>query len=188
MKKLGREDIELWVVGGPGAEQGAVDVEALVKDLQLDSQVAFFGALRGPALKAAYRACDVFCLPCRTEPSGVSEGFPNVLIEAMALGKPVITSRHVEIPRIINEILVDEDDVAGLADAIKLTMSSTTVRERLGREGRDLAETHFASSNVLKTRRILAGLCSAGRDTVPSPSSGSPRGKIQDPGDVIRAD
>ena len=158
IQKLSRDDIEVWVVGGPGAEQVPVDVPGMVKEMGLESKVAFFGTLRGPALKAVYRECDVFCLPCRTEPEGVSEGFPNVLIEAMALGKPVITSRHVEIPRIIKEILVEENDVDGLASAIESAASSGALRERQGIENRRLAEQHFSSSNAAKTAEILRGV------------------------------
>lgn len=167
VQKLGRDDVEVWVVGGLGAEADSVDVEALVKEMQIESQVAFFGTLRGPALKAVYRACDVFCLPCRTGADGVSEGFPAVLIEAMALGKPVITSRHVEIPRIIKEILVDENDVDGLANAIELALSSHSLRERLAAQSRELAETHFSSTNTAKTCAILARIASAQAEEQP---------------------
>ena len=161
IQKLGRDDVEVWVVGGPGAESNPVDVESLAKKMKIESQVAFFGTLRGPALKAVYRACDVFCLPCRTGTDGVAEGFPAVLIEAMASGKPVITSRHVEIPRIIKEILVDENDVEGLASAIDLVLSSPSLRERLSVQSRDLAETYFSAKNASKTSVLLARLCSA---------------------------
>ena len=82
----------------------------------MQSQVAFFGKLSGTALRAVYHAADVFCLPSRHDSDGCAEGFPTVLIEAMACGKPVVTTRHVEIPRIVEQILVDENDVDGLAE------------------------------------------------------------------------
>ena len=95
------DDVEVWVVGGVGNADISVDVHAIVNRLGLDSQVAFFGKIRGPALKAVYHACDVFCLPSRFDQYGEAEGFPTVIIEAMACGKPVITTRHAEIPRIV---------------------------------------------------------------------------------------
>lgn len=155
VKELGNEKIEVWVVGGAAGRQSLVDVRALAHELDIESQVAFFGMLGGTALRAVYRACDAFCLPSRKDKGGAFEGFPNVLIEAMAMGKPVITTRHVEIPRIIPELLIDENDVAGLAAAIQQLYESTALRKRLGAQNRQLAEQHFSPENAAKTAAIL---------------------------------
>jgi colanic acid/amylovoran biosynthesis glycosyltransferase len=155
VKQLGRDDIEIWVVGDVAGRHNAVDVKAVATQLGIESQVAFFGALKGNALKAAYRMCDVFCLPCRKDSAGTSEGFPNVLIEAMAFGKPVISTRHVEIPRIIPEILVDENDVQSLAQAIEQVYLSAPMRCRLGNQNRQIAETVFSPNNASQMAAIL---------------------------------
>lgn len=157
VKQLGRDDIEVWVVGDASRNK-PVDVRALATQLGVDSQVAFFGLLSGNALKAVYRACDVFCLPSRKDSDGACEGFPNVLIEAMAFGKPVITTRHVEIPRIIPEILVDENDVQGLAQAIEQSYQSVSLRRRLGEQNREIAETVFSPRNAGQTAALLRKL------------------------------
>lgn len=165
VKALGRDDIEIWIVGGPRDSADAVDVPKLVEDLQLGDQVAFFGEQRGAALQALYRACDVFCLPSRHDRRGEAEGFPSVLIEAMASAKPVITTRHVEIPRIVEQVLVPENDVAALAEALD-AMSRTTPAERaaLGARNRELAEAHFSTRNAARTAELLrdaAARCAA---------------------------
>ena len=157
VKQVGLKDIEVWVVGD-GDVGDAVDVRGLAKQIGIEDQVAFFGKLSGNALKAVYHACDVFCLPSRTERTGISEGFPTVLAEAMAFGKPVITTRHVEIPRIVKEIVLDENDVDGLADAIRRVYESPELRQELGKLGRRTAEQHFSAANVTRTANILAGL------------------------------
>jgi glycosyltransferase involved in cell wall biosynthesis len=154
--RLPHDDIEVWVVGDEGAEGQSVDVRSLARELGLEERVAFFGSLSGNALKAVYRACDVFCLPCRHDRAGIAEGFPNVLIEAMAFGKPVITTRHVEIPRILDELLVDENDVDGIARAIEEVYRSAALRERLGLKNRELAERVFSERNASETACILA--------------------------------
>lgn len=158
IKKMNCDDVEIWVVGGDGGSESKVDVHAIVKKLGLDSQVAFFGKLSGTALTAVYHACDVFCLPSRHDRHGDAEGFPNVLIEAMACGKPVVTTRHVEIPRIVEQILVDENDVDGLAAALDRVYASATLRQQLGARNRQLAEEYFSTHNVNRTMQLLAQL------------------------------
>jgi len=160
IRQLDNPDVEVWVVGDQGVEGSPVDVKGIARELGIESQVAFFGKLSGTALKAVFHACDVFCLPCRFDSSGIAEGFPNVIIEALAVGKPVITARHVEIPRILDEILVDENDVDGLAQAINDVYESDSLRQRLSQQNREIAEQVFSAANVKKTARILAQLVS----------------------------
>jgi len=155
VKKMGRDDVEVWVVGGSGGSSTEVDVQKLVRDLGMESQVAFFGKLSGTALKAVYHACDVFCLPSRHDQFGEAEGFPTVIIEAMACGKPVVTTRHVEIPRIVEQILVDENEVDGLAEALERVYCSRELGERMGERNRELAEEHFSNENMARKMKLL---------------------------------
>jgi len=158
VQQLANEQLEIWVVGDEGVEAESVDVQGLVHELQLENQVAFFGRLSGTALRAVFHACDVFCLPCRVDRHGVAEGFPNVIIEAMAVGKPVITTRHVEIPRVLNELLVAENDVDALAQAIDQVYRSQSLRDRLGAANRQIAERVFSPRNAQRTASILEQL------------------------------
>jgi glycosyltransferase involved in cell wall biosynthesis len=160
VRKMGREDVEVWVVGGLGGASSVVDVEAIVKRLGMESQVAFFGKLRGTALKAVYHACDVFCLPSRFSRDGDAEGFPNVIIEAMACGKPVVTTRHVEIPQIVEQILVDENDVDALAEALERVYQSPSLRAELGERNRELAELHFSRRNIAQKMHLMRQIMS----------------------------
>jgi colanic acid/amylovoran biosynthesis glycosyltransferase len=155
LKLLRQGNIEVWVVGDEGAEQKTVDVPAIAKRLGVEDQVAFFGKLSGNALKALYRTCDVFCLPCRTDTEGGAEGFPVVLMEAMAFGKPVITTRHVEIPRIVKKIVVDENDVDGVANAIRELYSSPSLRAQQGQNNRRTAEQVFSQNNAAEMATVL---------------------------------
>ncbi len=160
VRELDQDDIEIWVVGGRIGRADEVDVPGLATKYNLESQIAFFDKLSGTALKAVYRSCDVFCLPIRESSSGISDGFPTVLMEAMAFGKPVITTRHVEIPNVVPEILVDVNDVHGLAEAIKKLYQSKTLRRKLGSRNRKIAEELFTTRNAERTAQILSDLSS----------------------------
>src|SRR5262249_33890538 len=103
-------------------------------------------------------ACDVFSPPGGTDSAGVAEGSPPVPAEAMAFGKPVITTRHVEIPRIVEEILVDENDVGGLRDAIDRVARSASLRAELAARNRCIARIYFSRRNAEKTLHILRSL------------------------------
>jgi glycosyltransferase involved in cell wall biosynthesis len=106
-----------------------------------------------------YHACDVFCLPCHFDDVGVGEGFPSVIIEAMACGKPVISTRHVGIPEFLEKIVVEEKNVEQLAEAIRRVQASEQLRQELGKRNRELAEKYFSPNNVQKTATIVRRLC-----------------------------
>jgi colanic acid/amylovoran biosynthesis glycosyltransferase len=158
VQQMQHKDVEVWVVGEMGERDHAVDVEQIAIDMGMTDQVAFFGGLSGTALKALYRTCDVFCLPCHTDRFGVNEGFPTVIAEAMAYGKPVISTRHVEIPRILDRMLVDENDVDCLAAALDEVYESQPLRKELGQQNREIAEKLFSTHNAARTFQVLNNL------------------------------
>jgi len=174
LQKLNDPKIEIWVVGGEGAEEDSVDVKGLAKQYQIESQVAFLGKLSGTALRAIYNACDVFCLPCHFDDVGVGEGFPSVIIEAMASGKPIISTRHVGIPEFLERIVVDEKNVDQLAQAIRDVQCSEELRQELGKRNRELAVQFFSPSNVQKTASIVRRLFSEDASDIPTHASRSP--------------
>jgi colanic acid/amylovoran biosynthesis glycosyltransferase len=155
-QKLSRDDIELWVVGDATPDVTPVDCRKLAKDLGIEKQVAFFGVQEGVALRALYRQCDIFCLPSRTASDGDKEGFPNVIAEAMAFGKPVVTTRHAGIPEVVDAILVDENNVDQLAQALNEACSSAALRTELGVRNRAKIERLFSPDNNDRLEAILS--------------------------------
>lgn len=98
---------------GDGPERNVL--ENRIAGLRLHGKVMFAGYKPHDEVANWMNACDVFCLP------SIREGTPNVILEAMACGLPVIASRVGGIPEIIEEdrgCLVPPRDPAALADAI----------------------------------------------------------------------
>ena len=170
LRQLNNPDIELWVVGTGRDSNDNVDLKTIATQMGLDSKVAFFDGLSGTALRAVYHACDVFCLPSHFDEFGCGEGFPTVIIEAMACGKPVISTKHVEIPAILEQIVVDEKDVSGLADAIHQVYQSSDLRDQLGRRNREIAVQEFSTANVDQALEAMARQCGRSLND-PAPSS-----------------
>ena len=155
IKQLNRDDVEVWVVGDVTPSVTPVDCRRLAKELGIESQVAFFGMQSGNALRALYRECDVFCAPSRTARDGDCEGLPNVIAEAMAFSKPVVATRHTGIPEAVESILVEENNVEQLAEALRTVCDSVELRRQLGEKNRVKAEQLFSMANNDKLEKIL---------------------------------
>jgi glycosyltransferase involved in cell wall biosynthesis len=109
--------------------------------LGLDERVTFTGALGQDELPARWAAADVFCLP------SFDEGVPVVLMEAMACGLPVVTTRIAGIPELVddgvNGVLVPPGRADLLADALEAVLRDATARHRLGAAGRETVARDF---------------------------------------------
>lgn len=89
----------------------------------------------------AMREADVFCQHSVIDPeTGDEEGVPVAILEAMAHGLPVVSTRHAGIPEAVEHgvtgLLVDEGDVDGMSAALRELAVDPGLRERLGAAGR----------------------------------------------------
>jgi glycosyltransferase involved in cell wall biosynthesis len=86
-------------------------------------------------VKKLIQRATVFVLPCIVDDNGDRDGLPTVLLEAMALGTPVISTRVTGIPEIIEHgktgCLVEEKDSRELAKTIQELLGSESRRTRL---------------------------------------------------------
>lgn len=109
--------------------------------------VIFAGRLPEPDLIAAYHACDLFCLPSTT----TAEAFGMVLLEAMACGKPLVTTK---LPTGVSE--VNQDGVTGLQvppgdapalrDAISALLKDEARRLAMGEAARLRQAAEYSAS------------------------------------------
>jgi glycosyltransferase involved in cell wall biosynthesis len=113
--------VQARIVGEPGAHSEVV--RARIRHAGLGDDVQIIGAMDQAGLYAEYTAADLFCLPCRVLDSGDRDGIPNVLMEAMACGLPVVTTDVSGIPELVtdgeNGVLVPPESPAALADALQ---------------------------------------------------------------------
>ncbi len=163
IKKLNRDDIIVWVAGG-----GKLDVPKMAKEIGVDDKVMFLGSLGKDLLQIVYESCDIFVHPSRTTAQGDREGIPVAIMEAMAHRKPVISTRHAGIPELLPEILVDENDVDGLAKAIAFLADNPEVRKEMGERNYQIIKRDFSDAAVLELKNVFA---SAGQPKVNSKSA-----------------
>lgn len=98
------------------------ELEAEVTHLKLDDYIDFTGPQPTDAVRQAMTMADIFIVPSVTSASGEMEGLPVVIMEAMAIGVPVVASAHSGIPEIVQPertgYLTPEKDPKAIADAI----------------------------------------------------------------------
>lgn len=144
LAKLNRKDIHLWVVG----YKGPVDVPGLVRQHNLEDRVTIFGQVSDEVLQLLYLYCDIFCMPSRFAEDGIGEGLPVSLMEAMSYGKAIVSTYHTGIPELVPDMLVEENNVDQLAEAIEKLADDPELREQMGVRNREIVRADFSNENV----------------------------------------
>ncbi len=128
--KRGIKDILLIIIGGPNPEGDfSNELKAQIDRLELNYVVKLVGAKTHNELYKWYSAADLFCL------ASLREGCPNVVLESLACGLPVICSRIAGIPQIITSsdygILMDGWDKVKWAEAILQALNKKWDRKKI---------------------------------------------------------
>jgi colanic acid/amylovoran biosynthesis glycosyltransferase len=128
-------------------------LRARINELGLSSQVTFHGSRPHAEVVAAIASASVFALPCVEAANGDRDATPNVLLEAMATGVPVVSTRLSGIPEIVQDgvdgLLVPPGDAAALAGAIERIAADLDLAERIRRAGRHTAITRFTIDRTI---------------------------------------
>ena len=132
------------VFAGDGEQR--YGTEKLAKKLGVSSAIRFLGQ-RSDVFKI-FKASDVAILP------SYHEGMPLTVLEAMACRLPVVGSDVVGIRDLVkdgeNGYLVDFDNVAEVAKALRKLSSSISLRHKMGEQGRRLVEDKFSMEKFVK--------------------------------------
>jgi glycosyltransferase involved in cell wall biosynthesis len=128
---------QLTIVGD-GPERAPLARQAA--QLGLAHRVHFLGWVQREDLPAVYRASDLFVFPSH------DEGMPNVVLEAMASGLPIVATRVPGNDELIrdNGALVPPGDAPAFARALSPLLAHTDQRLKLGARGRALALAHYS--------------------------------------------
>lgn len=121
----------------------------LAKELGIDQFVTFFGTQENSFVQGEMRKARCFVQHSMTGPSGDSEGTPVGVLEASASGLPVVSTRHGGIPDVVIDgetgLLVEENDVAGMAERMIRIATSPDLAGMLGQRGRKYIQKNFSS-------------------------------------------
>lgn len=145
--RLGGDPPVFLTAGGAGEELGSYRRRA--EELGIADRVAFPGFVPKGEIESFYGGCHVFALPST---DGRREGFGLVLLEAMACGRPVLTTPIVGIARDIEPrgvgVLVPPGDPAALAEALRGLWERRAELPEMGRRARELVEERYTWERV----------------------------------------
>ena len=100
------------------------------------------------------RSGDIYCLPCVWASDGDVDGLPQMLMEAMACGVPVISTRLVGIADLIEDgetgLLAEPNDADDLSEKIGRLIRDKSLRDRFSESGREKVKSEFDLSNCLE--------------------------------------
>lgn len=152
----GGEPVHLEILGSGPLEN---ELKKQVRDLALQDSVHFFGPASTGEVREKMLASHVVVVPSVTGSSGEMEGIPVVLMEAMALGVPVVSTRHSGIPELVRDgetgLLVEERDAQALALALQRLRSCPAEAQQWTRNARALIESEFNILVVAQQRQEL---------------------------------
>lgn len=122
-------------------------LESLVSEMGIKNYVKILGAVEQDEILKLYQQAHIFVLPSVTASNGDQEGIPVVLMEAQAVGLPIISTYHSGIPEVIMDsksgFLVPEKDVNALADKLEYLIKHPELWLELGRCGKDFVKEKY---------------------------------------------
>jgi glycosyltransferase involved in cell wall biosynthesis len=123
------------------------ELAARVAQLALEGHVRLGGARKQEEVRAMLAAAGVFALPSVVTPRGDRDGIPVALMEAMACGLPVVSTRVSGIPELVRDgvtgLLADPGDPVQLADCLQRLIERPTHGAQLASRARAAVERDF---------------------------------------------
>ena len=164
LQALGAIDAQLgdWQLAVIGDGPSRTGLEQLADRLGIAPRVEFRGALPFEEVAEAYKAAALCLCPSIIGPGGRMEGIPNVVIEALANRRPVVSTDISGIPELIvhgeHGLLVPERDVSALGRAILQVFAEPANAAAMAERGRTKVEAEFdLSRNAARQLAMFHG-------------------------------
>jgi glycosyltransferase involved in cell wall biosynthesis len=134
--------VKLWIAGDGKDEKILKD---LTQRLKISKNVEFKGPITNPIKSQLLKNCSVLCIPPRTESFGV------VYLEAMAYGRPIVTTRVGGIPEVVGDsaLLVPPNDSSALANELVHVLCDDKLAEGLRKRSLERVK-HFDWEHIVK--------------------------------------
>jgi glycosyltransferase involved in cell wall biosynthesis len=143
-------EVEATIVGDGPAR---AEFEAVARRLGLCRHVRFLGYVGQDEIRRLYARADVFCLP------SFAEGIPVVAMEAMAMELPVVTTRIMGIPELVDDgthgLLVPPGCVPALTQALERLIRAPDERRRMGRAARRKVQQDYDVARSAEQMRAV---------------------------------
>jgi len=140
----------LLVLGGYGDLRD--ELEQQVQRLGIASSVLFPGPITRDEINSFWNAGDIVVVPAIHDHRGNVDGLPNIILESMSAGRPIVASCTAGIPQVITDdehgLLVPERDVQALAEAIVRLLNNPADAATLGRAARRRVEQELRWSHI----------------------------------------
>jgi glycosyltransferase involved in cell wall biosynthesis len=139
-------------------------LHARLEQLGLQDLVSLEGALPYDEMIRRVGQATVFAAPSVVAADGDRDGLPTVLLEAMSLGTPCVSTDVAGIPEVVRPwetgLLVPQGDPAALSEAIECLLDDRALRTQLARRARALVEAECdIHRNARRMREIFQGAC-----------------------------
>lgn len=138
------------IIVGKGFEEDKL--KKLVIDLDLENNVKFIGKVSRNKITKYFKSSDIFILPSIVDSKGEVETLGVVLIEAMAMGIPVIGSDIGGIPDVIddsiNGFLVEPKSITDIADKVIKLLSDKKLRNKFIKNAKKKVKEKFDWNNI----------------------------------------
>jgi glycosyltransferase involved in cell wall biosynthesis len=142
------------------------DLEAQIADRGVGNRVRLLGAQARDAVREHIHGAAVMAAPCVISPTGNRDGMPTVLLEAMALGTPCVSTDVTGIPELVRHgetgLLAKQGDPGSLAASLERLLDDGPLRVALAERARRLVEAEYdIRTSTQRLREIFRAAASS---------------------------